>query len=355
MSASFDPKQPGSDQARSVAKLRDRFESLGPKTPAEQPHQRCNSERWSDEHHREWVPFTLPNVIPSKSDAKALDVQSPPSSLSAAPNFHRDTHMEAQVELSNRFEALGSAESTRSSHGSEHEDSHGRFSMQKSTPGPTSDMGGVTTAKMGIEASCARAIDLKWPPGTFVVWEDHDMESPNGNDPAMRYGEISGFCCTREGMENYPNLWEKNYLTVTDGVDIHWVPHALVFPLEVADLSRLASHAHASPSPRCSHADEPSHLWDWLSTDTLLTASMVEVELPRGAIAHVIGRGGHGVRALETRLGVIIGVMDGQSGTAMVSLIGPEERLAKARRVVEIVGRGARSLLERLPTVLFPE
>ena len=56
---------------------------------------------------------------------------------------------------------------------------------------------------------------------------------------------------------------------------------------------------------------------------------------------------GRKIRLLEERLGVVIGVMDlGEEG-ALVSLLGPTDRLLVARRVVELVSKGFRTLLER--------
>ena len=45
---------------------------------------------------------------------------------------------------------------------------------------------------------------------------------------------------------------------------------------------------------------------------------------------------------------MIIGVMDGSGETALVLVVWPLDRLEVARRVVEIVSLGARSLLDRL-------
>ena len=45
--------------------------------------------------------------------------------------------------------------------------------------------------------------------------------------------------------------------------------------------------------------------------------------------------------------GVVIGVMDMGEEGALVSLLGPADRLLVARRVVELVSKGVRTLLER--------
>lgn len=57
-----------------------------------------------------------------------------------------------------------------------------------------------------------------------------------------------------------------------------------------------------------------------MTTDEILTTSVMAVEMPRGAIAHVIGSWG---QSLETQLEVNIRFMDGEGGTAVVSLMGP--------------------------------
>ena len=52
----------------------------------------------------------------------------------------------------------------------------------------------------------------------------------------------------------------------------------------------MVAHAHGTTSPRCSVSEES--LWDWLSPGGFSLAGMVEVQLPRPSIAHVIGKGG---------------------------------------------------------------
>ena len=49
-----------------------------------------------------------------------------------------------------------------------------------------------------------------------------------------------------------------------------------------------------------------------------------------------------------TTMGVVLGVTDGPDGCAVVSMVGPLARLELAKRVVEIVSKGANSLLDRL-------
>ena len=78
-----------------------------------------------------------------------------------------------------------------------------------------------------------------------------------------------------------------------------------------------------------------------------MDAESIELPIRRSSIAHIIGDRGRQVRLLEERLGVLIGVMDlGEEG-ALVSLTGPTDRLLLARRVVELVSKGVRTLLDR--------
>ena len=85
----------------------------------------------------------------------------------------------------------------------------------------------------------------------------------------------------------------------------------------------------------------------WISSQGLLDAESIELPIRRSSIPHIIGTRGRQIRLLEERLGVIIGVMDVGEEGAIVSLIGPAEHLLVARRVVELVSKGVRTLLER--------
>ena len=67
----------------------------------------------------------------------------------------------------------------------------------------------------------------------------------------------------------------------------------------------------------------------------------------KSSIPHIIGVRGRQIRLLEERLGVVVGVMDVGEEGALVSLLGPADRLLVARRVVELVSKGVRTLLER--------
>ena len=112
-------------------------------------------------------------------------------------------------------------------------------------------------------------------------------------------------------------------------------------------MPRALSHYTASPSPHPISEAAPKSRLDWISSQGLLDAECAELPIRRSSIPHIIGVRGHKIRLLEERLGVVIGVMDlGEEG-ALASLLGPADRLLVARRVVELVSKGVRTLLER--------
>ena len=142
--------------------------------------------------------------------------------------------------------------------------------------------------------------------------------------------------------------WRQGKLCVHMGGALIWV-----FPNEITRYSsytaepRAFSHYTASPSPRPLQEELPISRLDWISGQGLLDAESIELPIRRSSIAHVIGARGRQVRLLEERLGVLIGVMDlGEEG-GIVSLTGPTDRLLLARRVVELVSKGVRTLLDR--------
>ena len=116
-----------------------------------------------------------------------------------------------------------------------------------------------------------------------------------------------------------------------------------------SSIPRELTHGTASPSPCPEPQDGPPlHLWEWLGGKGLLEAQSLELSVPQARLPHLIGKRGQFIRFLEDKLGVIIGVMDSPGEMAVVSVVGPVERLEMARRVVEIASMGARSFLDRL-------
>ena len=73
-----------------------------------------------------------------------------------------------------------------------------------------------------------------------------------------------------------------------------------------------------------------------------------ELQVPRRAIPHLVGRGGRMINLMEDLMGVILGVGDGEGKTVTVTMFGPKDRLNWARQVLLCVTKGARSLIRRL-------
>ena len=124
-------------------------------------------------------------------------------------------------------------------------------------------------------------------------------------------------------------------------------PNDVIRYSQDTSVPRALSHYAASPSPRPISIEAPVSRLGWISSQGLLDAESIELPIRRSSIPHIIGTRGRQIRLLEERLGVIIGVMDVGEEGAIVSLIGLAERLLVARRVVELVSKGVRTLLER--------
>ena len=115
-------------------------------------------------------------------------------------------------------------------------------------------------------------------------------------------------------------------------------------------IQRRRSNGEASPSPRCAKSPGPNKKrWEWLSPRGLAEAATTELEVARASVPHLVGRGGRTVADLEETLGIIIGIADSQNeNRALVTLIGPKDRLQAAKHVVEATAKGASSLLSRI-------
>ena len=88
-----------------------------------------------------------------------------------------------------------------------------------------------------------------------------------------------------------------------------------------------------------------------MSPTGLPTDARRAVPIPRASVPHLMGRGGRGSRRAEESLGLLIGVMDGVEGDAIVTLIGPAARLDFGAAVVGALVTGARSVLARISAV----
>ena len=186
-------------------------------------------------------------------------------------------------------------------------------------------------------------IDQDWPPGTVAQLEpEFDDKDPQWQtkwrtvivlDRQGDLGLILGDILVHDGMSN---MWVRP----------EWLRRVEVAP-ELGP--RMVAHAHATTSPRCSISQAP--LWDWLSPGGFSSAGMVEAQLPRTRIAHVIGKGGSKIRRLEEHFGVCIGVHDSTKDEATISVIGPSMQLDFVLFVIRGLAQGASSILTHLPLV----
>ena len=118
--------------------------------------------------------------------------------------------------------------------------------------------------------------------------------------------------------------------------------------------ARLRSHSATSPRPPhspCPPGGDRAGPWAWLTPAGLGAGEAVELQVPRCALPHLVGRGGRMINLMEDLMGVVLGVGDGEGETGTVTIFGPKDRLALARQVILCVAKGARSLISRLTTV----
>ena len=88
-----------------------------------------------------------------------------------------------------------------------------------------------------------------------------------------------------------------------------------------------------------------------MTPDGLGDAASGSLILVQSAVPHLIGRGGRGVRRMEEKLGVIIGIMDSnkKGGLATVTVLGPPPRVEYAKVVIGWISKGMRNLIDRIP------
>ena len=177
-------------------------------------------------------------------------------------------------------------------------------------------------------------IDAAWPPGTVA-------QLKLGKDPECKIVIVIA--------RQTEDAFTFDEVLVHDGEAEWWVAPEWLRRLAVApELGpRMVAHAHATTSPRCSVSEES--LWDWLSPGGFSSAGMVEVQLPRPSIAHVIGKGGGKIRRLEEHFGVCIGIYDRTEDEATVSVIGPSMQLEFVLFLIRGLAQGASSILTHLP------
>ena len=143
---------------------------------------------------------------------------------------------------------------------------------------------------------------------------------------------------------------KEHKLIVSDGTQIFFVFFVDLFPLEASreDAARILANAEATTSPRCETV--PPDRWDWLTPEGLSRTEVCEVPVPQTAVPHLVGKGGRTIREAEDRLGIILDIMDANSGReAVVSIVGPPAKVAVAAAVLPILAKGSRTVLSRLP------
>ena len=164
------------------------------------------------------------------------------------------------------------------------------------------------------------------------------------------YAIVSNLSSVEKEVERDDRPWREGKITVYTGESHVWAAlEDLILLPPGSFIPRELTHGAASPalSPE-PHIPPPVDLWGWLGGSGLLEAECLELPVPQACLPHVIGKRGKNIRHLEDKLGVVLGVMDGIDGCAVISVVGPLARLEMARRVVEIVSKGGSSLLDRL-------
>ena len=189
-----------------------------------------------------------------------------------------------------------------------------------------------------------RPEDEEWAPGTVVRWRD-ESKAPTW-----------GFCFGRVAHEWPGDLkeevdresWRQGKISIFTGWELVWAdPKDLIWLPPDASAPRVLSHGLASPSSKKPSQEPPGSRLEWVSSQGLLDAECLELPIKRPSIPYLIGKQGRQIRFLKEKLGVIIGVMDEEGDAAIVSLVGPMDRLVVARRIVELFLKGASTLLDR--------
>ena len=126
--------------------------------------------------------------------------------------------------------------------------------------------------------------------------------------------------------------WRQGKICIHEGWEAVWAdPNDVIRYSQDTPVPRVLSHYAASPSPRPISVEAPLSQLGWVNSQGLLDAESIELPIQRSCIPHIIGTRGRQIRLLEERLGVILGVMDVGEEGAIVSLIGPVDRLLVAR------------------------
>ena len=192
----------------------------------------------------------------------------------------------------------------------------------------------------------------QWLPGTVALVSKSDGRCEQISSTVMVVAE----CKEEDAAVGVPDLGGQ--VRVFDGVRFDSVEPERLTKLEVPTSlgPRLLSNAGASTAP--SHLLHPKDAdnahWSWLTVRGLAEAGTRELEVPQGVVAHLVGKRGATIRKIEDHFGVIVGIMDGCTGTAKVTVVGPETRLDGVGKLIQCLAKGARSLISRLIEKCLP-
>ena len=192
----------------------------------------------------------------------------------------------------------------------------------------------------------------QWSPGTVALVSKVDGHGDQISSTVMVVAE----CKEEDGAVRVSD--REGRVRVFDGVRFDSVEPERLTKLEVPTSfgPRLLSNAGASTAP--SHLLHPKDAnnthWSWLTVRGLAEAGTRELEVPQGVMAHLVGKRGTTIRKIEDHFGVIVGIMDGCTGTAKVTVVGPETRLDGVGKLIQCLAKGARSLISRLIEKCLP-
>lgn len=94
----------------------------------------------------------------------------------------------------------------------------------------------------------------------------------------------------------------------------------------------------------------PSNL-SCISSEGLLKADCIELPIHRVAVPRSVGEQNRQIQELELKLGVLLGVMELDGESAIVSVIGPADRLLVAQRGVESATKDSCTFLNHWPQI----
>ena len=202
------------------------------------------------------------------------------------------------------------------------------------------------------KGECIRVDPQQWLPGTIALVSKADGPGDQIYSTVMVVAE----CKEEDGAVRVSD--REGRVRVFDGVRFDSVEPERLTKLEVPTSfgPRLLSNAGAStaPSRLLPPKDADKAHWSWLTVRGLAEAGTRELEVPQGVVGHLVGKRGATIRKIEDHFGVIVGIMDGCTGTAKVTVVGPETRLDGVGKLIQCLAKGARSLISRLIEKCLP-